>query len=102
MKFLSRDVRQLHGRRTNNEERKKSAYRQKPRKEPTLLRTCKPNTPSVYILPMMNECTQAKEEYNENGGLKRKKCARAKSMGGSCRRVPGMVSTRKSNLSRHE
>lgn len=56
--------------------REKSAYRQKPRKEPTLLRTCKPNTPSAYILPMMNESIQAEEEY------KRKNCARAKSMGG--------------------
>lgn len=56
--------------------REKSAYRQKPRKEPTLLRTCKPNTPSAYIMPMMNESTQAEEEY------KRKNRARAKSMGG--------------------
>lgn len=72
--------------------REKSAYRQKPRKEPTLLRTCKPNTPSAYILPMMNESTQAEEEY------KRKNCARAKSMGGgSCRRVPGMFSRGKAN-----
>lgn len=73
MKVLFRDLRQLHGRIMRRE---KSAYRQKPRKEPTLLRTCKPNTPSAYILPMMNESTQAEEEY------KRKNCARAKSMGG--------------------